>query len=433
MLKNYAPPSLVAFSGVNKLYISLSRQSINTSKEKSKNFYNMVNNRYWKFDLKCALSRFLFSLVPKKKNLVLFTSWFGKKYIDNTKYVYEYLLDNSDYNAIWMTKDQNIYRQLKKEGKPVELFSSLRGKLLQIRAMAVFSTVQFSDYNPLFLTKCIYLDLGHGHPIKDAGSNVHNKSHIYKYQKYFERVHYYSIVSSTYSKRNRQITKNLPDSHIFVSDFARNDVFIDEKLRTGKNKIIETIKGGRKAIVYMPTHRADGKEPMFLHTILPLKEIQEICIKKNYVFIVKKHYYHSSEEEDLNDFDRIFDITNEKDIDPQILLCQADVLISDYSACYVDYMLLRRPIIFYHYDYDYFSNNIRSLLYDFKDINIAPIAYSKKQLCSIISNVFDKDKEYIDRRMEFANRTYFDNLIQSDGREKVKIILDKLMSKYFGK
>lgn len=389
-------------------------------------------NKFIKFDLKCAISKFFFSLVPKKKKLVLFTSWFGMKYIDNTKYVYEYLLEHSDYLAVWMTKDKNIYKQLKQEGKPVELFNSLKGVLLQIRAQAVFSTVQFSDYNPILLTNCLFIDLGHGHPIKDPGAVVHNTSAIHTFGKYFERVHYYSIFTSSYSKANRQITKNIPDDHIFISDYARNDVFIDEKLRNGKNYIVDKIKGDKKAIVYMPTHRNDGQTTMYLNDILPLNKLQEICEKKDYVFIIKKHYYHRNEIEDLSMYDRIFDITNEQDIDAQVLLWQADALISDYSACYVDYMLLKRPVLFYHYDFEYFNNSVRSLLTDFEKLDIAPIAYNGDQLCLALNHLFENDTDYLERRMHFAKERYFDNLIQDNGRDKVKNILDQLMTQFYG-
>ena len=393
-------------------------------------YKNIIMNKYLIFDLKCDISKFFFSLIPKKKKLVLFTSWFGMKYIDNTKYVYEYLLEHSDYKAVWMTKDKLIYNQLKREGKPVEMFGSLRGIILQLRAQAAFSTVQFSDYNIKYLTNCLFVDLGHGHPIKDPGSVVHDPDALHEYKKYFERVYFYAIVASTYVKEHRQITKSIPDNNIIVSGYARNDVFFDAGLRVGKNEIVDKIKNGRKAVVYMPTHRNDGKELMSMDTILPLKKIQSICEKQGLVFIIKKHYYHRNETEDLSMFPNIFDITGEEEIDPQVLLCQADALISDYSACYVDYMLLKRPILFYQYDYERFTSKVRSLLTNFEDIKIAPVSYTKGQFCSDLDKIFNGDIDYLERRMIFAHDYYFDNLDERNAREKVKKELDALMQKY---
>ena len=366
------------------------------------------------------------SLIPKKKKLVLLTAWMGEKYIDNTKYVYEYLLDHSDYRVVWMTNNDDIFRKLKEENKPVSLFKSIKGVLLQIRAEAVFSTIQLADYNCWLLSRCIWIDLGHGHPIKDPGKEMQNTIARKKQRLVTEKLDFYSIVASSRTKENYRVME-IPQSHIFVSDFARNDVLVTPELQRG-NTIVNHLKENKKAIVYMPTHRAMGAKPMHLNEILPLNEIEMMCIKYNYIFFIKKHFYHRHEKEDLKQYTRIIDITNEEDIDPQVLLCQADILISDYSACYIDYMLLKRPIIFYQYDIEDFKKNERSLYYDFEKINIAPIAYDKEDLITVLDESINGQDIYMERRMKFAHDYYFDNVDQKNGCQKVKIILDHLMN-----
>lgn len=376
------------------------------------------------------ITKFFLSLVPKKKGLVLFTSWFGQKYIDNTKYVYEYFFYNTCYKPVWMTYNEDIYKKLREEGKPVELMGTIRGIWNLIRAEAVFSTVQFSDYNTEYLTNCIYLDLGHGHPIKDPGDVGKPSYQRGVYELITKRLHYYSIVASLKTKKNYCVV-NIPQDHIFVSDFARNDVLIDEELQKGKNTEVDDFKKGRKAIVYMPTHRSDGKNLMNMNKILDLDGIEDYCAKNDLVFIIKKHFYHRNEKEDLNNYPHILDITSIDDIDPQVLLCQADFLISDYSACYVDYMLLKRPIIFFQYDIDYFNNSERKLKYNFEELQIAPIVYDKAKLVDCIDNIIKNGDKWLEKRMEFAKENYFDNIDQKDGRAKVKEIFDQLYKKHF--
>ena len=44
-------------------------------------------------------------LVPKDNNLWLFGSWFGESYVDNSKYLFEYVNQNQPkIKAIWITK-----------------------------------------------------------------------------------------------------------------------------------------------------------------------------------------------------------------------------------------------------------------------------------------------------------------------------------------
>ena len=384
--------------------------------------------RFGLFRRRCFSS--LLKLVPKKKGLVLCTAWFGQKYIDNTMYVYEYLLSHSNYRVIWITKNRLIYNQLKSVGKPVEMFSSLKGIIAQIRAQAVFSTVQFSDYNQNLLVNTIYIDLGHGHPIKDPGKHFLREPMLTIQKQEVDKLHYYAVCASQSSKNLYQDVVKIDNDHIFISDFARNDVFVDDELRKGKNVIVEQYKEGRKAIVYMPTHRSDGRKKMELEKILPLDDIQSFCKENDYVFIIKKHFYHRNEVENLSKYDRLFDITNIDDIDPQVLLFQSDVLISDYSACYIDYLLLDRPLMFYHYDLKVFQEQERSLYLPFETIDIAPISYNINDFMENLMIACNPEDPFGDKRRGFTPH-YFNNTKQENGREKIKQILDRLMEKYY--
>lgn len=380
------------------------------------------------------ISVFLCSFVPKQKKLVLCTAWFGQKYIDNPKYVYEFLLEHSDYNVVWMTHSHVIYNQLRKEGKPVAFFNTLHGIILQIRAQAIFSTVQLSEFNSFFLSKVIHIDLGHGHPIKDSGAKSWD-SYVFKVESmYLKHNYFHAICASQFAaEKLLEIVPTLNINNVFISDSPRNDVFVNKNLQKGKNQVVLDFKKGRKAIVYMPTQRSSGNKYMHMDKILPLKEIQSICEKYNCVFIIKKHFYHRNETEQLDGYSNILDITNIDNIDPQVLLCQADILITDYSACYIDFMLLNRPMLFYQYDFDDFQLNERSLYFPFKSLNIAPIAYNHNELIySLINIISSENDEFCKNRNSFAP-TYFANLKQKDGCLKVKKILDKLMRKYYSK
>ncbi len=373
----------------------------------------------------------LLKLIPKQKNLVLCNAWFGQKYIDNPMYMYEYLLNQREYKVCWLTKNSEVYEKLKKEGKPVVMMNSLSGIIKQIRAQAVFSTVQFSDYNQWLLTNTIYIDLGHGHPIKNPGKHLTQEPMLSIQESLLKNLYYYGIKASKFAKEKYKDVVAVADEHIYISDFARNDVFIDESLRNGKNRIVDKVKKERKAIIYMPTHRSDGKKKIQINDILPLVDIDNFCEKNNFVFIIKKHFYHRNEKEDLSQFRHIYDLTQE-DLDPQVLLYQADILISDYSACYIDYLLLNRPIMFYHYDIKYFEANERSIYLPFAKLDFAPKANDKSEFIEKMERAINNDGYYKAKRETFTPQ-YFDNQYQCNGRHKVKLILDELMKKHYPK
>ena len=399
----------------------------------------IMTNKYissfkaWFGRVRLTIVKSILGLIPKDRNLVLFSAWFGKKYADNCMYVYEYLLKNPNYKIYWITKEKTIYNQLIDEGKPVLMWNSLKAKWKEIRAVAVFSSVQFSDYNQWFLSRTIYIDLGHGHPIKDPGKVATDKQILKEQKTLLKFLHYYSVCASDFSKHDYKHVADIPDNHIFISDFARNDAFIYPELREEKNRIVDSFKSGRKAIVYMPSHRSDGKKLFNVHKILPLEEINEFCEVNGWVFIIKKHFYHRNEHEDFSTYKRILDITELNDIDPQTLLYQADILISDYSACYIDFMLLNRPMFFYQFDIDEFQKTERHLYFDFDKLDICPIAYTKAEFIDVFKDIcLSPIDKYEEKRQAFLP-TYFANPHQENGRGKVVAIMEQLINKYYAK
>ena len=377
------------------------------------------------------ISKFIVGLVPKDRDLILFTAWLGRKYADNCMYVFEYILKNTNYNAYWVTVDPNIYRRLNLEGKPVLMANTLKTKWKLMRAVAVFSSIQFYDYNQFYLSKTIYIDLGHGHPVKDPGSNSTNPYALKMQSIYLKHLRYYAIVASSFARSNYKNLAAIPDDHIFISDFARNDAFIYPELRKGKNEMVDYIKSDKKAVVYMPTHRSTGNVHLNMHELLPLRDIDDFCDKNGWVFIIKKHFYHQNEHEDFKEYRHIYDITENNDIDPQTLLYQADILISDYSACYIDYLLLNRPLMFYHFDTDEFQKKERHLHFDFNKLDICPIAHNKEEFMDNLRNLsLSPVDKYAKRRNAFLP-TYFANPHQENGRGKVVAIMEQLINNYY--
>lgn len=377
----------------------------------------------------------IISLVPKKKGLILFSAWFGKKFIDSPMFVYEFFLENNCYSPVWFTRNKELYLSLLKQHKPTVYAYSLQGIWLQIRAQMLISSVQFADFNQYLLSNCIFLDLDHGFPIKQSGFDIPNtsKKSVNYVLSLRTGIEYYMSASSIDVMMIISKAFRIDKEHIVLCNKARTDVFFDYSLRSGLNSIVDKYKNGNKAIVYMPTHRSEGSEIISVEKILDLKRIQEICMNHNAVFLIKKHFYHMNERENLEMYSRIFDISNE-DIEPETLLYQADMLITDYSACYIDYLLLNRPVVFFVYDYEDFIINEREMYFDFEDNTCGFRPKTADELCESIEQIcIDKwiDFRHEVDRAKVRNR-YFDSKLKlGKSREHIKIVIDDLIESKF--
>lgn len=149
---------------------------------------------------------------------------------------------------------------------------------------------------------------------------------------------------------------------------ARNDIFYDHSL-IDENKLPPVFQQNRRIITYMPTHRLDGKQKLQIESILDIAALNSFCKANNYSFLIKTHFY--SDKFKLEDYRNIYNFGG-ADIDPQILLKYTDILITDYSSCYTDFLLLDRPVLFYCYDYDWYISSDREMYHDYDEVTPGP-------------------------------------------------------------
>lgn len=127
----------------------------------------------------------------------------------------------------------------------------------------------------------------------------------------------------------------------------RNDAFFDD-MGMKKEKWIQGLED-KFIITYMPTHRKYGKGDLTPIPFIHNKERQQWLREHNIVLLMKQHPNMISKVNEEINTDVLIDITR-MCLDPQVVIYHSDVLISDYSSVWLDYLLLRRPLITYLYD-----------------------------------------------------------------------------------
>lgn len=166
---------------------------------------------------------------------------------------------------------------------------------------------------------------------------------------------------------------------------ARNDYFF-----TPHDNNIRNLYPGRKIVVYMPTHRNEGRSTMDFHNLLDLDRINRLCAEYNFVFLAKKHYFHNGDPIiENNEYSNIFELTH-YNIKSQELIDSCDILITDYSSTYIDYLLLNRPILFYAYDLQNYLETDRDMYLEYNQDNIpGVICTTKESLVDEIESLFN--------------------------------------------
>ncbi len=109
-------------------------------------------------------------------------------------------------------------------------------------------------------------------------------------------------------------------------------------------------------------------------------------------------------------------------IDTQELLYISDFLISDYSSCYIDYLLMNKPIILYFYDN--YKNEDTGLYFDVEKAENAPgkTIFREKDLFESLKNWIGQGDDESDLRQKFLD-LYFTH---QDGDSSARIADDIL-------
>lgn len=384
--------------------------------------------------------RFFVSFSVRSNKIYVFGSWYGAKFADNSKFIYLSALQEQNLIPVWITKDPEVLSFLKKHHYRAYMHNSLKGIFYQLRASVYFTTVSRQDLSESLLAGAIRINLWHGIPLKkimyddrmffdklrDAESGFLQSVKVkirkvvsnYVYTKYEYLVSSSDTITKIYARAFR---KN--KDQVLQFGQPRNDVFFSDHLEIEPFPFANKYS---KVILYMPTHRNEGKQIMDMNALLDPVKLNEFCRVNNCLFLVKKHYYHKGEQ--TQDYEFVKDITSEV-FDSQVLLKYADILITDYSSCYIDYLLLDRPLIFYNYDQENYTKVDRELYFNYDDVTPGIKVQTAPELLEAIRDHLTDNKDvFLEKRNQVKDLFYAkenQNIVSKIILDQVKNILMK--------
>ena len=314
-----------------------------------------------------AFARVLNLFIPVKQKHWVFGSDCGNMYREGSKYLLEYMLKHHpEYKCTFITRNRDVVQNLRHKGIPVCHNYSLRGLYNIVCADCVFTTQVVSDILYAYPKKNRrFYYLLHGQPFKVAADmlpksvfdSFRHKSHSSNLQSYKREIcHYLTVgynrhdvdfVSTTSDFTASFLRREWKNVDVKVLGMPRNDALFRPK------KILNEywIEGLEEKIIvtYMPTHRKYGHGEVSPIPFLNNNAVQQWMRDHNVVLLIKQHPNMIKHHLEKIDSDVIVDISR-LGFDPQVVIYQSDALITDYSSVWMDYLLLRRPLIFYFYD-----------------------------------------------------------------------------------
>ena len=381
----------------------------------------MTNNIFKLFIFIVNLPLYWLSyLVPKKNNLWVFGAWAGKKYADNSKYFFEYVIKNKpEIDAVWITKNKDVYNLLISKKYRVVYAYSIQGYYYTMRAkVAIISNTKLGDLNGFVINNNTFLvQLWHGSPMKKIGYDTSKEAYI-KNKKLSLLFPYLTIRYNLFLAASEKVKKNLisafkvESESFFIMGYPRNDQLF---LLNTKS----TLKG-EKNIIYMPTYREHESEELILVNSYNWAIFNSFLINNNIFFYIKLH-----PQSKLYDYFRNLKLTNIKLLeieDIYTVLNKFDLLITDYSSIYFDFLLLNKPVVLTPFDLDNYLSQI-DMYIDYDKVEEYK-AYSWQEVQSNIESILINNIDIYKENRQILKRNYNNNGIDNYSEKIFYKIID---------
>lgn len=314
---------------------------------------------------------------------------FLKSYLDRCSYLHYYKHCRLDDRMILLESQQggefggNIYyllKELKSDPayRPFRIYLSVKdSKLGEAKAFyagkkmsgihfvetgsrayfKAIATAKFlindNTFLPFFIKKegQIYLNTWHGTPLKTLGRQIHNDMHnIGNAQKNFVAADYL-LYPNEYTMQHMvedYMLENLSKAKVLLEGYPRNAAFFDDASRRAIRS--RYALDGRQVVAYMPTWRGtlgEQNTSILQSNLEYIFEELDSRLPSDYVVYVNLHPIERAQV-DFSAYKNVKPFPAE--YETYEFLNAADMLVTDYSSVFFDFLNTGRKIILYAYD-----------------------------------------------------------------------------------
>ncbi len=349
-----------------------------------------------------------------EKHTILYESRDGQSLTDSPLAIFEYLLETDSakkYTHIWsIVKSPELEKIIApyRHHDNVIFVERNSKEYLKWLASAEY-LINNATFQPFFNAKKeqIYINTWHGTPLKTMGFDIPGSPSGAQ------------NVVRNFCSTKYLISPNEHTTNMFLDSYRLRGMYQGEVLEGGYPRIDQTFKCSKEALLQqlkMFDLRLDTAKKILLYTPTwkgtnlssARNDLAQIHAEMSYLkkvhgdtysILVKVHpflYKQAKRYEPLVPY-LIPDV-----IDTNKLLGIVDVLITDYSSIFFDFLVTDKPIIFYCWDDDLYSEE-RGKYFEYEELP-GPVAFTVKELSDYLTHLDTVGKETQENYERFKQR-----------------------------
>jgi len=345
--------------------------------------------------------------LPVQKKTILYESFLGASLSCNPFAIYQEIIDREDFSDflhIWVITDETEL--------PFDFIPRFNTILIKRQSSAYRRYIATAEYlinNVTFPFWFIrreeqkYLNTWHGTPLKGLGKDMPGEFMVH------------GNVTRNFLHATHLLSPNTHTSDAMMKSYDVAGIFNGMLAETGYPRIDSTLNSAANeksklkkqlglsddlpVVLYAPTWRGvQGKVETDVQRLL--EDIQGLK-GENYQLVFRGHHF---VEKTLKDIGIPVSVAGQ-DIDANRLLAVVDILITDYSSIFFDFLATRRPIIYYAYDLEEYSTT-RGLYFPLDTMPGRLCRSLDEVLNTIQENINDPEAYQSDEKYTVAQSSY---------------------------
>lgn len=340
----------------------------------------------------------------RQKDIVLFGAWFGNKFADNSRFLFQYLSENKDAlnlkHVVWVTRKENVCKTLRAMGYECYMMDSpesIRYHKQAFMHIVCNSTANSKGFIPDIDIRYSFgakrVNLWHGVGVvkgvncasKEYKSRKEKHKIIYALKEFMERFKlyrqfvthvggwgdfYFLSPTETDTKQFEKFSY-VPRKNFIEALYPRTCPC--PKMTDEEKNVLDIMKRYDKVVMYLPTFRTGNNKFDFS---LVAENLKDTLAEENILWIQKAH---SASNTVLKE--EIGNILNlSPDFDINVIMPHITMLVTDYSSAASDARFFYKPVLFYVPDLDDYINGDNGVTENAEELLRGPQFFSIDEL-----------------------------------------------------
>lgn len=281
---------------------------------------------------------------------------------------------------------------------------------------------------PLDASRHRFINLWHGIPLKRIGiTSLDNAPHVENLIREHTRHHAVICSSKMDQLAMAAAFHPLPLDKIWITGLPRNDVVVCDEQRLPEDfkaqlEKLRALLQGRRLVMFAPTFR-NGQAAAYYRFDAGQRAALVACLERhNAVLGIREHMAdraHSYSAALMSESGPFVSLDREAFAEIELLYREAVALITDYSSCFIDFMLTGRPQISFAFDRARYAGQERGLFYNLEDVFPGPVCEDFHSLLAALEATLAEQETEHPLVYEHKRRMFFEYL---DDRSTARLV-----------